>query len=455
MSVPTVEGPERKRRGFLLAGASSVLLLLAQPPFQSILLPWVALVPLTVALARAKGPRAAAWQGVVFGLVYWGALLLWVPLAVAPRFSWAYPGYLAQVGLLSGLMALMAWGVYTLREGGGVSLALALPLAWVGMEWLKAHFPMGLSFPWLGLGMTLSAWPELLGMAEWTGEAGVAFWLALVNAILASAVLAVGRTGPRGSRGALRLVSLAALVAVAPALLGIFRSRTLSMEPGPRVAVVGTGVPARLRLQPEEGSRRALEEVEALLAGVTPGWAGLVVLPEAVVGVPLDGPSGEPYRRRLGRLARHLQVPVLVGGLGKGGVGEGGLPANSAFLVEPGGDLASRYDKSRLVPGMEWGGYEAGPPGSPIRWGEMALGPLICYESLFGALTRRYASAGATLLVNLTSDVWFGTLGRWPGGGSWPSIRPIWSCGRWRPAWGLPGQQTVASPSFWILWVAP
>jgi apolipoprotein N-acyltransferase len=46
-----------------------------------------------------------------------------------------------------------------------------------------------------------------------------------------------------------------------------------------------------------------------------------------------------------------------------------------------------------------------------VRWRGWSYGPLICYESLFGGLARRQARNGADILVNVTSDVWFGTPG--------------------------------------------
>jgi len=450
--------------GILLSLLAASLLLLAQPPFQFILLPFLALTPLVAALGRlSRGPgergperpleplgqsrptrrtgpgepreakrkafrvenagerasRTSLWYGLSFGLLYWGVLLSWVPLEVGPEFSWAFPGYLAQVGLLSLLTALMAWCTHLLNRRRGVPLFLAFPLAWVGMEWLKAHFPFGLSFPWLGLGITLTAWPEWLGMAEWVGESGVSFWLALVNGLLGSAFLGGelrANAAPSGTLARrLRLTSLGVLAAGLPAFLGVARSRTLSLEPGPRVAVVGTHVSGSLRRDPVAGSAAALEQVEGLLEGLGPGEADLVILPEALVGIPLDESSAAAFRNRLVKLARSLETPVLFGALGGGT--EGQRPANSAFLLGPQGGIQARYDKVRLVPGMEWGGYRKGRDSRTLGMGRMALGLLICYESIFGSLSRSYGKQGGTLLVNLTSDVWFGTWDSWPGRG--------------------------------------
>jgi len=417
--------------GFVLpALTSALLLILAQPPFPFFPLSFLALAPLVAALGRVgpgpAGGRSAALLGLSFGLAYWGILLVWVPLVVAPRFPYAYPGYAAQVGLLSGLTALMGWGTWGLYRLRRVPLPLAFPLAWVGMEWLKAHFPMGLAFPWMGLGISLTTWPEALGLAEWVGEAGVSFWLAAVNGLLAAAILSPRGHAGLGSRGRpwVLQVGAAFLLALVPALAGILRARTLVSTPGPRVAVVGTAVPRELRLRPLESTALGLTQAEAALAELESepesGSVDLVVLPEALVSVPLDGPEGRPARHALERMARALDAPVLVGGLGvgsglesgtAGGGGARGELTNSAFLLGPRGALVGQYDKVRLVPGMEWGAYSRGRPGTVLRSGEIVLGPLICYESIFGALARAERKAGADLLVNISSDVWFGSEG--------------------------------------------
>ena len=38
----------------------------------------------------------------------------------------------------------------------------------------------------------------------------------------------------------------------------------------------------------------------------------------------------------------------------------------------------------------------------------MRMGVLICYESIFGSISRRWVMAGANVLVNLTNDAWYG-----------------------------------------------
>jgi apolipoprotein N-acyltransferase len=358
-------------------------------------------------------------MGLGFGVAFWGSSLIWVLTQVAPTFSWAYPGFGLLMVLLGGLSALFSWGYLQLRRGAGVPVALALPLAWVGVEWIKAHFPLGLAFPWLGLGVSLTGQPELLGLAEWTGEAGVSFWLAGVNGLVVVAIQG-------GREGRIRGWLLALMAAMLPSVLGIARAETLELGEGPRVAVVGTEVPRSLRGEPEAYAREALEQVRFALddkrraslptggSGDEPGPASLtsadlVLLPEATLPLPFESDEARPYRDGLEELARELGAPVLVGTQGswEEAAGGGAGVTNAILLLSAEGRAVDRYDKTRLVPAME-GGYARGEGMRTLEAEGVRAGPLLCYESLFGVLARKAAARGADLLVNLSSDVWFG-----------------------------------------------
>jgi len=386
---------------------SAILLTLAQPPFGFFPLSFLALVPLIVSLASLPPGPPGRWQatllGLVFGVTFWGFALIWVPMVVGPFFSWAYPGYALLLVLLGGLSGLSGWATHYLYKERGLPLGLALPLAWVGVEWIKAHFPFGLAFPWLGLSVTLSEWPELLGLAEWTGEGGVAFWLAGVNGLVAGRIL-----GKR-SRRSLTHWFLLGGVALFPSVLGVARARSLPLESGPRVVVVGTYVSPELRGLPQAAALEAMAQVQRALQAVDPGMVDLLVLPEATVPFPLEDVEALDARKALAVVASEWNVPVVFGALGRVASGDAeGVLTNSAYLLSPRDSRIQRYDKARLVPGMEAGSYHPGSDRETFRAGDWIVGPLLCYESLFGASARKSRKDGAQLLLNLSSDVWFG-----------------------------------------------
>lgn len=450
--------PERRGGGGLgreVAPAllSAGLLGLAQPPFYLPGLPFLALVPLAAALGRGAGRGGGgaecggAGVGAVFALAHWSLELAWIPTVVGRSFSWAFAGYATAVALLTGLGALLGEGVRRMHRSGKVPLPLAFSVGWVAVEWIRGNLPFGLAWPWLGLGLTVGNSPSLMVWAGWIGEAGLSLWLALVNGWIAVGIL---RLGERAGGMDWRQPAVPLVGAAGGALLPFWLGSAMGLadpEPrggsGPRVAVVGTDVRWERGRSPEEEAWEAVEQVGRALEGLPPGAVDLVILPEGTVRVPLNLPAGAPFRAKLEALARDLRAPLLIGAILQDLPGEGtersaggrrtiGLKTNSAVLILPGGSIGPeggetgravgspsltggfsyRYDKVRLVPGMEWGGFRRGVESGVLSLGGWKFGVLICYESLFVDLAGSLRREGAQYLVNLTSDRWLGTPGR-------------------------------------------
>ena len=54
------------------------------------------------------------------------------------------------------------------------------------------------------------------------------------------------------------------------------------------------------------------------------------------------------------------------------------------------------------------GDFTPGVRTQPLSLNGIALGVLICYETIFPELSQRRAEQGATVLVNISNDAWFG-----------------------------------------------
>ncbi len=87
--------------------------------------------------------------------------------------------------------------------------------------------------------------------------------------------------------------------------------------------------------------------------------------------------------------------------------------------------VAGHYDKRHLVPFGEYvpladvfvflqriarsaGDYVAGDRPALLPWDRERLGPAICFEVVFPAEVAELVRAGATLLVTITNDAWYG-----------------------------------------------
>ena len=437
--------PERGER--LLPAVSALLAVSAFPPFHLIIPSFVALVPLAIWVADQEASdreisRRVFRGGVWFGVLYFGLLLYWMPLALAAFTWWAVPAYLTVVMALALCAGGFTWALRRLTHRGGIPIWCALPLTWTALEWLPAHAPGGLAFPWLGLGTSLTGYPELVGSAELVGARGITLWLALLNGLVAEFVRAARARD--GARNSVRWAVAFAVALAVPAAWGYWRADTLRVRPVGEVAVVQPNVSAQFRLDGDRSNDSTLASLARLRpegAGLPPGFPDgdgqfpdlpdadgfspdLVVWPEVTFFGPIE--SDRPLRERVRAVAARWTAPVVFGGIGQSVTREGSLiPLNSAFLTGRDGGLSGfRYDKHRLVPLVEglpfrqgaWmeGGAEVDSYGRGVDWplGTMAAGArfgvLICYEAIYASHARRFRLLGADFFLNLTNDGWFG-----------------------------------------------
>lgn len=353
--------------------------------------------------------------------IYFGLVLHWVVLALWGFSALALAAFLMAWLLLVSMIAGAGWLVHRSVHRLRVPIWLALPVIWTAAEWFRAHWPGAMAFPWLGLGTSLTGTPELVGIAEWTGARGVTFWLVAVNALLADLIHRAGTDRPRR-----RLIVGLLVTAIAPALLGVWRVSTLEMRPAARIASIQTNVPQLVKSDPDRVFDSTFAALDRLLPSLADTAVDLIVLPEVTFPVDLTHPDGLVVVAGLTQRSASAGAPILFGALGSGPDGFG--VTNSVFLVSEGGLQTFRYDKMRLVPGIErvpflperwvtrlgrFGGYRAGQEVELVPVASSSLGVLICYESAFEDLSRRARRSGADALVNVSNDGWYGREPAW------------------------------------------
>jgi apolipoprotein N-acyltransferase len=169
--------------------------------------------------------------------------------------------------------------------------------------------------------------------------------------------------------------------------------------------------------------RRNLEDYRRRSAAIA-DRVDLLVWPETVVQRPLQTDARVPPDDA--HPFPDAPRPLVFGGLSvEPGRAERRL-YNSAFLLDADGTIAGRYDKRVLVPFGEYlplatrfpslrrlspatGHFTAGTGAALLRAGEnLGIGALICYEDVIPEPAREAVLGGATLLLNLTNDAWYG-----------------------------------------------
>jgi apolipoprotein N-acyltransferase len=407
------------RRHFAAAALTAVLLFLAYPPFSLVVPSFLTLVPFLWMLEEAVGApeyrrtdvlRLGYWFGALAnGLVlYWIFIALWhfTPLSLA--------GYLAAILIiLAPGWLLLAWGHVWIRRRTGLPVWLVFPILWTALEWIVGHLG-DLRFPWLGLGTSLVRVPTMVQWAELGGARGVTLWLAWVNVLVYLAL----------ARRTWRPAALAAATAAMALGYGVWRERTIVTRPVTTVAVLQPNVAFS-----EKWDRRIADSLMQQLIQLTvraaelPG-VRLVAWPEAAApGFFERRPDWESAVRHV---VAERRIPVLAGGLDERYYSDGSRDYyNAAFLFDSTGDRLAQpsYRKVYLVPITErvpfvpprWfrgiqfiGGFGKGDRFPVYEIAEGRFGVVICYESAFEDLPRRYRREGADFLLNITNDAWFG-----------------------------------------------
>jgi apolipoprotein N-acyltransferase len=361
------------------------------------------------------------------GFVAFLALLHWL-LALSNE-EVTIPGLMIPALLLLSLYLALFFGLAALfssllARATGLPILLILPPVTCLAEYLRAVGP--LAFPWGAPPYALARVTPLIQAADIVGFWGLVFLLLAVNALACSAA--------RGRRaGALGAVGLLAA-------LGAYGAWVLSASPEPggdpgsrlRVLVAQPNIPREIKWKRDkrpEVIRRVLDHGRAAAErGRASGGFDLFVWPETVLPVQLF--NDLPVRARVRAFVDSLGVPLLMGTQeGYWGHEADGTRSwvchNSSVLLWPHGGTSPLYRKVRLVPFSErmplqkllpgltqidFGQSNFSPGTGPVlaSRGRMQLGCLICFESAFPELASAYVRLGATLLVVLTNDFWFG-----------------------------------------------
>ncbi|MBL8898020.1 MAG: apolipoprotein N-acyltransferase [Planctomycetes bacterium] len=291
-AVRSILDPRRWPRP-LLAASTPVLLALSAPGGGA---PW--LLPLALApwafVARRGGRYAFALDYAVGMLLQ----LLWV--------SW-----IASVSGVGLVITVVVEGLLFPLVGACLRgplarwpLALALPFAWTGWEYLRGVWPLD-GFPWLLLGHGAAAFPPLLALGAWVGVAGATMLCAASAGALAELAAA---PAARRARVALALTAFVWIVAFA---VGVSLPAPAD-KPGPAVVVVQPGVPQEVKREHRSLdvfvenlalTREALLSAEALLEGsVAAALLGAPFVPSAPA--PFRAPAREASENR--SLAPHF-----------------------------------------------------------------------------------------------------------------------------------------------------
>lgn len=415
----------RGSRRVILAVTSGLCLSAALPWLDCEPLAWIGLVPLLIAV-RGLEPRWAFAIGWISGLTFYVTTCYWIVHTIGHYTALPVPVAAVVLLIMSSVLgcytAAFAAGVRWFEIRGLPAVWIA-PALWVTLEWARGWFFIG--FPWGALGYTQYRHHALLQMVEVTGVYGISAVLVLFNTTVESVLR---RRGVGVQRALPALVTLTVLMVGLPAI-GRWRAeaiRTHRPAGHLRIGIAQGNVEQDHKWDPAyQGETLArYRDLTSAAAHAEGGPPTVMLWPETATPFFFQDPGA--LREAVLETAVDNRVFLLFGSPAYFQSGGGRLEQlNRAYLVSPEGRELGTYDKMQLVPFGEYvpyakllffvdkivvaaGALSPGRTASVLEVPGGRLGPLICYEGIFPALTRRFVAGGADVLVNVTNDAWYG-----------------------------------------------
>jgi len=403
----------------LLSGLSGVLVAFSFPRFNLGWLAWFSLVPLLV-MGWFTPPKRAFFAALAGGGVSYLLSVYWL----APVMT--HYGRLPQsVGILIMLILVLYlaayWAFFALifsfiGRRLGEWVFLIAPFVWVGFEYLRNYIVTG--FPWILLAHSQYRFLHLIQISDIFGAYGVSFLIVLVNGVLSLSLLRRFRS----KRYFALLVGTAILIIIV-LIYGAVRLKTVFASPERiRIALVQGNAEQDKLLSGayvEELARVHL----ALTARAARFGSEFIIWPES--NIPLNFSTSPVFNRLMRDEARRYNAFFLFGSVDVRGKEGKKRYYNSAFLINPEGEVVGRYDKVHLVPFGEYVPkkrlfFFAGKltaevsdfsPGERLTLLEVKghrFAVPICFEIIFPNLVRSFVKEGAEFIVTITNDAWFG-----------------------------------------------
>ena len=388
---------------------------------------FICLVPFLICSIGVPSLTRAFFMAMAGGIVFYVLQLYWI-VSVLTTFG----GLHVLVAVLALLLLVVYMSVYLgifaitvcylHRKYPALFLIAILPAIWTGLDWIRSWLFTG--FPWMDFGYGLWQQHTLVQVADLFGHHGLSFLIVLVN----TSIFIVAKRHLRMSQRVVA-ATLAGLVFLVAMSYSSHRSGQVLAEmaasDSARIGIVQGNIEQGRKWSPEDRAATMdiyLELSEELVSDERPD---LIIWPETAMPF---FPTGSEFLEPVTQFVHDSQTTLL-----------SGAPwytvvdwdkrifnyYNAAFLLPEPEIGAKTYFKSHLVPYGEYvplkkfmpflaplveaaGDFTAGEVGRVLEVGMVKGGVLICFESIFPAISRTWVTSGANILVNLTNDAWYG-----------------------------------------------
>ncbi len=432
--------------GIPSAVLSALLLLFSFPSFNLNFLAFIALVPILSVAYCATLKKTLAYS-VVFAFIFYCLFLFWMN------------AYLAVVGVLFVTIVFGSCFVISLllinitSRAFPAYRAMLTPFIWIAIDYVRSFGFLGFTFG--SIGYTQHNFPRFIQIADIGGEQLVAFIVLLVNAGLA-AILSHVYGSEKVDAGKLikkirpatsfSLAAAAALI-VFSLIYGTVRlHEPIQKTPSMKLALIqGISSPRTMWKREKWKTLRRLIGLSRESYRAHPD-IDLIVWTETAIRTSLR-PNliyGTPYHTQIRKLIQELSTYFIIGSPDNYEVagtqkvnpdnltsiyptkGEEEVWTNSAYYLNPHGEIIAKYDKHKLTPFGEHfplgqkvrflqkildkftdsAGFTPGNEYTVFEHNPLKFSVVICWEGTYGYFIRKFVLNGADFIINISNDMW-------------------------------------------------
>lgn len=398
-------------KSILLAILSGLLLILSFPRYDIGYLAWLALVPLLIAI-KDRSMKSSFGICLITGILFYGGVFYW--FSMIKVVSWI--DFISVVMYLSlfyyGLFGLGFNFLSTKTRLPGIVVA---PVLWIILEYARSYAGF-LSHPQMLMGHSQYLNLSVIQISAFTGTYGVSFLIIMVNIAISDIIHDYSK--------ACKPFIMTVLILAISLIYGFGVIAEENNENNISVTVVQGNISHGIKWRPE--FRKQHVEKHVLLtrkALRNTKNTSLIVWPETAIEGSLKNDAY--YLETLSTLAKDSNSYILFGSSQNPKYGSEKFRNekrfNSAFIISPAGCIEGQYNKIYLLPFAEYlpyKGYLPWPskyvsrasnliPGTEytiFNLGIARFGTIICWESLYPEIFRRFVKKGANFMVNITNE---------------------------------------------------
>lgn len=407
----------------LLALLSGLLITASFPPLKTDWLIWVSIIPLLIALEDTS-PRASFRLGMVAGLSHYISLTYWI-INVISTYGGLNFFISTCVLLLLCLYLSIYMGIFSLLAGAFRHSKIKIFYfagIWVSLEYIRGLIFTG--FPWGLLGYTQYNRLEIAQLADITGVYGISFIIVAFNVLFFE--LIVKNKDIFKSK---YIISEALILFILTYMSFYYGTECLDRysfnkqgNPKLNVAIIQGNIDQAVKWN-EEFQEATIDKYINLTQSSYNTKPDIIVWPETAA--PFFFQDNNPLSDKIFELARESDAHLIFGSPAYRRGPEKISYYNRAWHLSPEGRVSGQYNKNHLVPFGEYvplkellpfvhrlvpaaGDFSKGKSTNPLLLDKNPSGILICYEVIFPKIARSQVLKGASILINITNDAWFG-----------------------------------------------